>query len=384
MTTTATSRAHATSVVPLELFFDLVFVFAVARLSEHVLEHLHWRGVAEAAVLLAGVYLVWAYTSFDATLASVRRSGTQWMLIAVMVVAFFMNVGIADAFKDGPWAFIVPMLAIQFGRTLLWTIPTAPGPLTGHYLRAMVWWLAVTPLWIFGALSAPEPRLMWWAAAVLIELLGLWLAHPLPGHWLRSDALPFDAEHMIERLRLFLIIALGEVVLATGAALASVPHDGMTLGLGACAMIVVVALWAVYFSGSDRWVSRHLETTGDPMRSARLGIFTECVGVAGLIAVAVANEAAIAHAHAPMSGLLSSLMFGGAMLYVAADLWYLRIATGVWSLLRLAFLAVLLLSLFLTQRLETGNALMVLTLELVVLAIMLMKSHAPVRGRGEG
>lgn len=375
MTETATSVAPSTAVSPLELFFDLVFVFAVARLSEHVLEHLTWRGVAEAAVMLVGVFLVWAYTSFDATLTSVRRSSTQRMLVGVMAVAFFMNVGISRAFEERPWDFVGPMLAVQFGRTLIWTVPAAGGALRGHYARAMAWWTAALPLWVVGALSDPDARLAWWSGAVLIELLGLWLAHPLPGHWLRSETMPFDAEHMIERLRLFLIIALGEVVLATGVALASTPGDWMARALGACALLVVIALWAVFFGASDHWVSRHLATTQDPMRSARLGIFTECVGVAGLVSIAVANESAIVHPHAPMTGLLALLMFGGVLLYLTADAWYLKIVTGVWSRLRLGFLGVLLFTALVAQTVETGTALMVLTAELVLFVVALRRTH---------
>ena len=88
---------------PIELFFDLVFVFAVSRLSDHVLHHLYWRGVAEAAVLFVGIFMVWAYTSFDATLTHIGRVRTQWMLLVVMGVAFFMNAGIDQAFESGPW-----------------------------------------------------------------------------------------------------------------------------------------------------------------------------------------------------------------------------------------------------------------------------------------
>lgn len=74
------------AVSPLELFFDLVFVFAVSQLSHHLLEHLTWRGAAETLVMLSAVFGVWSGTSFEATLLDVGRSQTQWMMLAVMLV----------------------------------------------------------------------------------------------------------------------------------------------------------------------------------------------------------------------------------------------------------------------------------------------------------
>src|SRR4051794_5094849 len=89
------------AVTPLELFFDLVFVFAVSQLSHHLLAHLTWRGAAETLILLIAVFGVWAYTSFEATLLQVSRSQTQRMLLAVMLVGLFMNAAIARAFGEG-------------------------------------------------------------------------------------------------------------------------------------------------------------------------------------------------------------------------------------------------------------------------------------------
>src|SRR3954470_16621061 len=116
---------QAYEVTPLELFFDLVFVFAVSQLSHHLLEHLSWRGAVETLVLLVAVFGVWSYTSFEATLLHVGRSQSGWMMLAVMLVGLFMNAAIDHAFDAGGTAFVVPFLVIQVGRPL-WTIATAP------------------------------------------------------------------------------------------------------------------------------------------------------------------------------------------------------------------------------------------------------------------
>jgi low temperature requirement protein LtrA len=217
------------AVSPLELFFDLVFVFAVSQLSHYLLDHLSWRGAAETLVLLVAVFGVWSGTSFEATLLNVGRSQAQWMLLAVMLAGLFMNAAIAHAFETGGWAFVVPLLAIQAGRSILMVVAAPTRMLREHYARLLCWILATAPLWITGAILPAEVRLPWWAGAAVVDLAGTWLAHPLPGRMLRSEHVEFDADHMLERCRLFLLIALGESVLSSGTAIADAPRTLLTL-----------------------------------------------------------------------------------------------------------------------------------------------------------
>jgi low temperature requirement protein LtrA len=123
------------AVSPLELFFDLVFVFAVSQLSHHLLDHLSWRGAAETLVMPIAVFGVWSGTSFEATLLNVGRSQAQWMLLAVMLVGLFMNAAIENAFETGGWAFVVPLLLIQAGRSIM-MIVTAPTRMRASTTRA--------------------------------------------------------------------------------------------------------------------------------------------------------------------------------------------------------------------------------------------------------
>lgn len=237
-------------------------------------------------------------------------------------------------------------MAIQIGRTLLSTIPSAPTPmLRRHYTIMLAWILASAPLWFAGASAESGPRLAWWGAAALIDTIGTWLAHPLPGRKLHSENVPFDAEHMIERLRLFLIIALGEVVLTTGAAMAEAKTEPTTWLTGTCALTIVIALWGLYFRGSDHLVSRHTDETRDPILAARLAMNGMFVVVGALIAIAVANEKVIAHPHGHAHAAVVGLLFGGAATYLLVQAWYLKFVTGRLSRLRAAGVAALVLAL---------------------------------------
>lgn len=315
------SPAGRYEVTPLELFFDLVFVFAVSQLSHHLLAHLSWHAAAETLVMLLAIVTVWSYTSWAATMIPAHRSTTRWMLLLVMLLGLFMNGGVTSAFTATGWAFAAPLL-LQFGRTA-WTLVNAPDAnYREHYLRVLVWLALTAPLWIAGALHTPDARLLWWGLAAGLDVIGTWLAHPVPGRRLRSESMPFDAEHMLERCRLFLIIALGETVLTTGGAIAHAPLTSMTFVTGTFALAGTVALWSLSFGRARRLVQQHVEETHDPVRASRYAVNALMVMVAGLVAVAVANEKAIEAPHEGSSMALGLLLGGGPLLFLAAHSWY--------------------------------------------------------------
>ena len=218
---------------------------------------------------------------------------TRRMLLTVLPLGLFMNAALTGAFTTSGWAFVAPYLLIQLGRTV-WTVVHAPNALfRAHFLRALLWFVAMSPFWIVGAAVNPQTRLLWWAIAAAIDQVGAWLAHPLPGRWLRSEHVPFAGGHMLERCRLFLLIALGETVLTTGVAIAAVPLTLATVVTGTVALVGTVALWGLGFGRAGRLTLRFVETTSDPVRASHHAVSVLMAMVAGLIAVAVANEEVI-------------------------------------------------------------------------------------------
>ena len=133
-------------VTPLELFFDLVFAFAVSQLSGHLRAHLSWRGAAETLVMLLAVLTVWFYTSWAATMVRADQSRTRGMVLSVMLLGLFLNAFLTRAFTTFAWMFVVPLLAIQLGRTV-WAIANATEAVNrGQYVRVLFWFLATTLL----------------------------------------------------------------------------------------------------------------------------------------------------------------------------------------------------------------------------------------------
>ncbi|MGR6999336.1 low temperature requirement protein A [Yinghuangia aomiensis] len=315
-------------VSPLELFYDLVFVFAVSQLSHHLLEHLTWRGAAETAVLLVAVFGTWAYTSYEATFLDIHRQVTRSMIVVAMGLGLFMNASIPGAFDDRAWAFVIPLLAVLFFAGAVTAMAGRTNALREHFRRTLLWMVASAPLWIAGAAVGPGPRLWWWAGAALIDLTGTWLAHPLPGRTLHSRELDFDADHMLERLRLFFIILLGETVLTAGRAMSEAPVDAPSVLATTGVFIALVCLWAVYFGGGEDVVTTAIATTTDPVRSVRLGVNSAYLVLAALVALAVGSELAIAHPTGHGSATLALLLFGSPALYLATTAWFFGTTTG--------------------------------------------------------
>jgi len=353
-------------VSPLELIFDLAFVYAISQLSEHLLHHLNWHGIAEVIVLLIAVYHVWAYTSFQATLTHVAKAQTQWMMLTVMFLGLFMFASIHHAFGEGAWTFVTPFLVCLIGPVILTTFTTAELFKT-HFLRMLVWILASAPLWIIGLFVDSNSRLIWWGIAAGIDIIGTWFAHPMRGRFLRFDNVEFDADHMIERCRLLLIIALGEIVLTTARSISEAPINYMTVLTGICSFASIVALWALYFVGSNHLVERHAEETTNPIRAARLAMNGLIVTGGGIILYAVGIELAIVHPYRGMTALMSILLFGGPILYLISQGWYLWKITGKIPYYRITGGLSLMVVGFLSYFTQIYFSLLVVTILLVIL-----------------
>lgn len=314
-------------VSPLELLFDLVFVLGVAQLTRHLVARPTWRGAAETLVLYLPIFAVWFYTSWAATLYSLSHPRARRMMIAVMIAGLFLNASLTRAFSDAAWVFVIGLLVIQIGRTA-WMLTTHLDPINhDHFRRTLVWLAATAPLWIAGAALGAQDRLAVWGAAAAIDLAGTWLAHPMPHRRLRSERLEFGGEHLMERCRLFLLIALGETVVTPGTALASAPIRATSLLSGASAIGGTLCLWWLYFR-AEPIALRHVSHTEDRVYASRMAGNGLLVMIAGLIALAAGNALVIDHPTRDATLALALLLFGGPTLFLLTQAWYLRLVFG--------------------------------------------------------
>ena len=355
-------------VSPLELFFDLVFVFAVSQLSEHLVAALSWRGAGETAVLLIAVFSVWSFTSWGVSFPQGGRAETP-SIFFVMLLALFANAAIPRAFDADAWSFTLPFLLCLVGQTVFALITAEADWLRVHYRAMLLWTLVEAALWITGALVDPDARLAWWAGAAVLNVVGAWAGHPLPGRRFRSQEVRFEPARMVERSRLFLLIALGECVLTIGTAIAETELTAARLATAALGLVSTVMLWFLYFRSSDQVVNRSAESAADPLRVARIAVNSQLVVLAGLVALAVANETAIERPDEPTGIALAVALHAGPVLYLAAQTWYLHALSAVWSGPRIIGIAVLLAALPLSAIAVPLSAVLLVTVVLVAVVL---------------
>src|ERR687898_3469077 len=164
-------------VTPLELFFDLVYVFAVTQLSHRLLEHLSVRGVLETLMLFLMVWGVWVYTAWLTNWFDPDRLPVRLVLVAVMLASLLMSVAIPEAFGERGLMFSLAYVAIQVGRTAFAMLALRKSlggthPLTRTFQRILSWFVGAGVVWIIGGLLGGEARYVLWALALAVEYAG--------------------------------------------------------------------------------------------------------------------------------------------------------------------------------------------------------------------
>jgi len=363
-------REVARSVTPLELFFDLVYVFTISQLAHHLLGHVDARGMAETLVLTLAVMYAWFMTVWTSNWLDADRQPVRLMLLCVMFASLVMSTSVGEAFGDRAWLFVVGYLSIQVGRTAFAVWAFRGHRLHRHFVNALVWEIGTGFIWIAGIAADGDARLAIWAAAVAISYGGVIAGHPLPG---RRSPFTTDsqiyAEHLLERFRLFFLIALGETVLTLGNAFAGEPVAANRLLVLAVAFTGSVALWWCYFHRAEEIGVRAAQETDNPSRLVGWGNYTLIAMVIGIVAIAVGDELAIAHPGGSIDFAEAVLVFGGPAIFLLAQLGFMRKATGSAPKSRsLACLALLALAL-LTAPLSLLAAVIAATVVLVAVAV---------------
>jgi low temperature requirement protein LtrA len=310
---TGTPR-HATT---FELFFDLVFVVAVAELADALLHHPTAAGLGRYVALFVPVWWAWVGYTFYADRFDNDDAVQRLLMVAAMLAVASLAVAIPDAFRDarGSAQFASSYVAVRALLIALylrahWLVPEGR-PLTARYITGFV---AGATLWL-GSLALPPPaRYALWAAGLAIEL-----ATPL----LSASAIarvPFHGSHIPERFGLFTLIVLGEAVALGALGIGQtrlVAAGGLVAG---GAFLVVTAQWWLYFECVDTSPLRQWRRTGQAYVYGHLLVFASlaATGVGGLLATRAAGRGGGA-AGAGGAGRAS----GGAGALAAGERWVL-------------------------------------------------------------
>ncbi len=318
-------EGRTVAVTNVELFFDLVYVFAIIQLSEHLYEHLSVQVALETLVMFLAVWWAWNYTAWATGWIDPQRRRVVALMAVLMVLSLIMSASILDAFStrdSRAETFALAYVALQLVRSgfMVWAFP-AGDPMRRNYRHLLVWSAIAGVCWIAGGLvHGIDLRLVLWAVAAIVDLAapmhGFWL--PGAGHTPMRDW-SLAGAHLAERCHLVLMIAFGESVLRLGESFADAHEGPSTVIAFLLGFVLAFALWALYFMFHAESGSEAIHNADDD--AARIGrsgyAYAHALMVAGLIVVAVDIHRAIIAPAAASDAAFATACIAGPALYLA-------------------------------------------------------------------
>jgi low temperature requirement protein LtrA len=290
-----------------ELFFDLVFVFAVTEVSA-LLHHDHsWAGVGRALVVFVPIWWAWVGTTIHANTHDVDNAVDRLGIFAAGLCGLFMALAVPQAYAERGLLFGASYLALRIVLAAL--VFRGPRVVVNSFSVAV---FVTGPLLVVGGLLDGAWRVGLWLAAALIDL-------SVPALIRRRLArVRFASSHLPERFGLFVIIALGESIVAVGVSAAPEAMTPARLGAVAAAFALACALWWVYFAFAASAVHHAVATAAVQTDIVRqILAYAHLVFIGAIVAVAVGLAEVVAH---PLDRLhldVAALLVGGCALYLA-------------------------------------------------------------------
>jgi low temperature requirement protein LtrA len=338
-------------VTTFELFFDLVYVFAATQVTGYMAHEHSGYGVVQGLLLLALLWWTWSAYAWLGNQArvdeGVLRAGMAVAMAGIFVVALTIPEAWQDApgGLDGPLVLVGAYLLVRCVHLTLYGV-AATGDRGLRRQLAITWGplLAGAALLIAGALVGGWAQTLLFAAALLVDWVGVYLTSRR-GNWRLHSA-----GHWTERHGNFVILAIGESVVAIGAGAAQQPISASLLLAAVLGVAAAVGLWWLYFDVASLAAEHRLAEAQGQAR-ARLALEAYTYGhfpiVAGIVLAALGVEGVLAHAGEtkPLGGFYGAALLGGVALYLAGEVLFKQRMHSTLSLPRLVAVGVLLAAL---------------------------------------
>jgi low temperature requirement protein LtrA len=339
-----------------ELFFDLVFVFAVIQISHTLIDSFSLLGMVETLILFLALWWVWIDTSWVTNWLDPERRPVRLLLLALAFAGLILSTSIPEAFGDRGLVFAGAYIGMQVGRCLfmLWALKDRDQHNFLNFQRITIWRAASAALWLAGGLAGGWPRTSLWALAALIDTLAPAVGFAVP-RFGRSTIADWHihGDHMAERCGLFVIIALGETILIAGWAYAEDGPRMATTGALIVAFVEISTLWWIYFDSGQERGSERIAHAVEPGELGRLAYTYFHIPItAGIVVCAVSGEFVLSHPDARTDPGAAAVILGGPAAYLLGTLLFKRSISDRWPLSHIA--GVLLLGLSLPLATETS------------------------------
>jgi low temperature requirement protein LtrA len=311
-------------VTPLELFFDLVFVFAITQVTRLLAQDPTWGGVFRGMLVLAALWWAWSVYAWLTSAMDVDEGGVRLVMLASMGAMFGVALAVPGAFGDDAVLFGLAYLLVRlFHLVLSATVVRDDPDRRGALLRFAPTAIVGPSLLVFAGFLEGDERIAVWLVALAIDYLGPVVIGVGRG-WRVAP------EHFAERHALIILIALGESIIAIGVG------AGFELGLevivaAALGIVVVSALWWLYFDVAAIFARRRLmQAQGLELHRLALHAYSylHLPMVAGIVLFALGLKTTVGHAGEALDAVPAVALCGGAALYLLAHIAFLFRTTG--------------------------------------------------------
>jgi low temperature requirement protein LtrA len=373
-------RSRDQRVTNAELFFDLVYVFAVTQLSHRLVVHLTVENALQTALLLAMVWQAWVYMTWVTNWLDPARIPVRVLLLTTSFASLVMSSGLPHAFDSRAWVVAGAYVAMQIGRSVFVVIALgregdAALSLRLNYERILAWSAVGAAFALAGAAADGHAREVLWLLAVAVELFGGAVGFHTPrlGRSTTEDW-TIEGGHFAERCQAFVLIAVGESVVAIGGTLSEIEHVDFTEVLAfVAAFLGAIAFWWMYFDRSADAAAELIAGSDDPGALGRSAFhYVHPIMIAGIIASAAADDLILADPrdHPPLAVVWLTL--GGTALFIAGHAIFKAVVWRVVPWPRIGAVCVLLA---LVPLGPSVPALAVGAIALAVLLIVLVLDH---------
>ncbi|MER7457647.1 low temperature requirement protein A [Micromonospora sp. NPDC126480] len=326
------SPASAQQATYVELFFDLVMVFAFNRLVATAVLGLEgpgldradvarrWSVIGQTVLLFAPLLWSWTMTAYMTARFDPRTPGAQWAVLTTAFAVLVMGTSAPHVFGGGAaLSFALAYALSQVGRPLVLAYSLGRHPLARLYLRVAAWFAAGGLLWIVGALTTGRAQVVLWILALAVTLGSARLGWPLPrlGHR-RMTAFAVAPHHLADRYTQLVLIALGETILAVGIVYASGrDRSGWYEGIGlVVAFVTAVLMWRIYFQRAGQVLGEAVAEARDPAALGRAVSSAHAVVIFGIIMTAIGHELIQVHPTGPTYPAWLVMILGGPACYL--------------------------------------------------------------------
>lgn len=304
-----------------ELFFDLVFVYAITRITSLTAHHLDLTHVLQSVLIFWLIWWGWTQFTWALNAANTSIAEVRMMVLIATGVAFVMASSINTAFNAGVLWFAIPYVVIRIIGLILYLRVTTN--ITGQRDAVLKFALLSTTgllAVIIGAFVSPEIRLVLWLAAIGLDMIAGYIGG-------RNEGWNLLPKHFAERHGLIVIIALGESLIVAASAVSNQERSMDLILVGGLAVLITCLLWWSYFS----WINEHLEehfAKRNGSIQARLArdaySFMHFPVICGIIGIAIGFEKILQHPHDLLDMSVALTLWGGFVLFVgftAASVW---------------------------------------------------------------